>query len=78
VEFDLTSLSARDFQQLVQALALKEFGHLLTPLGDGGDGGRDAEYYGRVRARDDKQPWDGHLGCVDEPAEKGFPGGGEA
>jgi hypothetical protein len=40
---------------------MKEFGHRLTPYGDGPDGGRDATFEGRVQASPDKQPWDGYL-----------------
>jgi len=60
-DYDLSKLSPREFQHLVQALAMKEFGHRLVPYGDGPDGGRDATYEGRINASGSRQPWDGYL-----------------
>jgi hypothetical protein len=42
VEYDLSRLSSRSFEQMVQALAVRQFGPRTVIFGDGPDGGREA------------------------------------
>ncbi|NOK34360.1 hypothetical protein HMI49_14245 [Corallococcus exercitus] len=59
--YDLQTLEPRTFQQLVQALAVKEIGPGLIPYGDGADGARDALFQGTATYPSSTSPWSGTL-----------------
>lgn len=61
-DYDLDRLGSREFEHMVQALAMAELGNGLSQFGDGRDGGREATFDGPVnfpvgRA---EQLWDGY------------------
>ena len=60
-DYNLSGLDTRTFQQLVQAIAIKEVGPGVLVYGDGRDGARDAAFTGRTIYPSAAQPWDGHL-----------------
>jgi len=60
MDYDLTRLSTRSFEQLVQALATAVLGPGLTVFGDGPDGGREATFDGPVPFPNAAAPWDGY------------------
>lgn len=60
-DYDFSGLGSRSFQQLVQAIALKEVGAGVVVYGDGPDGGRDASFKGRMNYPSTTEPWDGYL-----------------
>jgi hypothetical protein len=45
-DYNLTGLSTRSFEQLIQALSVKLFGPGVVIFGDGPDGGREATFEG--------------------------------
>lgn len=47
-DYNLTGLSTRSFEQLVQALCCRVLGAGTVVFGDGPDGGREATYTGRL------------------------------
>lgn len=60
-DYDLSRLNTREFEHLVQALALETIGLGVTPFGDGPDGGREATFYGRADYPSQTSPWDGYI-----------------
>lgn len=60
-DYKLHGLDPRTFQQLIQALALKEVGPGAIVYGDGADGARDATFMGRMNYPNQAAPWDGYL-----------------
>jgi hypothetical protein len=60
-DYDLTRLSSRSFEQLIQSLALKVLTPGLIIFGDGPDGAREATYEGRLQYPTTRKPWDGYL-----------------
>ena len=48
MDYDLSRLNSRSFEQLIQVLAAKVLGQGLVVFGDGPDGGREATIQGRV------------------------------
>jgi hypothetical protein len=61
-DYDLSGLSPRSFERLIQALASKILGPGLVVFGDGPDGGREATFEGRVPYPSSNDLWDGY--CV--------------
>ncbi|WP_295585078.1 hypothetical protein [uncultured Lamprocystis sp.] len=61
MDYDLSRLSPRSFEQLVQALAAAVIGPGIVVFGDGPDGGREATFEGRMPFPDRDTPWDGYL-----------------
>jgi hypothetical protein len=59
-DYDLSGLSARSFEQLVQSLATKVLGIKVQVFGDGPDGGREATFDGRVPYSTGAASWDGY------------------
>ena len=60
MDYDLTRLSTRSFEQLVQALATAVLGPGATVFGDGPDGGREATFDGPVPFPNAAAPWNGY------------------
>lgn len=61
-DYDLTGLSARSFEQMIQALSYKILGSGLVVFGDGPDGGREATFSGRVSNFPSATDcWDGYV-----------------
>ncbi|WP_295388905.1 hypothetical protein [uncultured Thiodictyon sp.] len=60
MDYDLTRLSTRSFEQLVQALAVAVLGPGVNVFGDGPDGGREATFDGPVPFPNAAAPWDGY------------------
>jgi hypothetical protein len=60
VDYDLSRLSWRTFEQLIQALSVNIFGPGVVIFGDGRDGGREATYQGNMSYGHDGS-WDGYL-----------------
>ena len=58
--YDLSQLSSRTFEQLVQALAAKVLGPGVGIFGDGPDGGREATFQGKVPYPYTTDAWDGY------------------
>ncbi len=48
VDYDLARLGSREFEHMVQAIALSVLGTRVEVFGDGPDGGREATYTGLV------------------------------
>lgn len=62
VDYDLSRLSTRAFEQLVQALAAAVIGPGIVVFGDGPDGGREATFDGRMPHFPTRHAsWDGYL-----------------
>jgi hypothetical protein len=61
-DYDLSGLSARSFEKLVQSIAGKVLGHGTVTFGDGPDGGREATFQGRMDYPSQADAWDGY--CV--------------
>lgn len=59
-DYDLSRLSSRSFEQLIQALATKVIGPGVVPFGDGPDGGRDAVFEGKFNYPSPADGWDGY------------------
>lgn len=60
-DYNLTGLSTRSFEQLVQAIALKVIGSGVVIYGDGPDGGREATFEGRANYPSEGDPWNGYI-----------------
>ena len=60
VDYDLSKLSSRSFEHLVQSLAAKVIGPGIVVFGDGPDGGREATFDGEVPYSTDGNLWDGY------------------
>lgn len=63
MDYDLSRLSWRSFEQLVQALAVRHFGPGVVVFGDGPDGGREATFRGATPYAPHGKAWDG-VGVV--------------
>ncbi|HEU4943824.1 MAG TPA: hypothetical protein VFT10_01540, partial [Solirubrobacterales bacterium] len=61
MDYDLSRLNSRSFEQLVQALSTKVIAPGMVSFGDGPDGGRDAGYVGAVPYPSQAEPWDGVI-----------------
>ncbi len=59
-DYDLSRLSSRSFEQLIQALAIKTIGPGVVPFGDGPDGGRDATFNGSFPYPSADGGWEGY------------------
>ena len=59
MDYDLSRLSSRSFEQLAQALAVRHFGPGAVIFGDGPDGGREALVEGKMEFAPHGSPWDG-------------------
>jgi hypothetical protein len=60
-DYDLSRLSTRSFEQLVQALSAQILGPGLVVFGDGPDGGREATFEGKVPYPNTIAPWNGYV-----------------
>jgi hypothetical protein len=60
-DYNLSGLNSREFEHLVQALALAVIGPGIMPFGDGPDGGREATFRGRMAYPSVVDPWEGYL-----------------
>ena len=60
-DYDLTRLSSRSFEQLIQSIAVGVLGPATVVFGDGPDGGREAVYEGRTNYPSPEHPWDGYI-----------------
>jgi hypothetical protein len=62
VDYDLNRLGSREFEHLVQALALRHLGNGIQVFGDGPDGGREAVFDGPLNfpVGTGEAPWDGY------------------
>jgi len=60
-DYDLSGLSSRSFEQLIQSLAAKILGPGIIVFGDGPDGGREATFNGQVPFPSSNEPWNGYL-----------------
>jgi len=61
-DYDLSGLSSRSFEKLIQAIAGKVLGPGTVTFGDGPDGGREATFEGRMDYPSQADPWEGY--CV--------------
>lgn len=59
-DYNLSGLSTRSFEQLVQAITVKSFGPNVIVFGDGPDGGREATFEGRVPYPSGEAMWEGY------------------
>jgi hypothetical protein len=59
-DYNLSGLSARSFEQLIQAIAMKVFGPHTIIFGDGPDGGREATFEGTVPYPSAEEAWSGY------------------
>jgi hypothetical protein len=59
-DYDLSRLSSRSFEQLVQAIAVKIFGPGIIIFGDGPDGGREATFDGPQHFPHKGAAWNGY------------------
>ncbi|MGW3950501.1 NACHT domain-containing protein [Streptomyces sp. NPDC004752] len=60
MRFDLSRLGPREFENLIQSIALAEIGPFVTMFGAGPDGGREATFEGEVKGPAGEQIWDGY------------------
>ena len=60
-EYNFSGLTARSFEQLIQAAAVRVLGPATTIFGDGPDGAREATYEGRTTYPSPEEPWDGYV-----------------
>lgn len=60
-DYNLSALSTREFEHLIQALATRVIAPGVTPFGDGPDGGREATFHGRAQYPVLTDPWDGYI-----------------
>lgn len=60
-DYDLTRLGAAEFEQLVQALAVRVLGPAVRVYGVGPDGGRDATAREPLEVPGASQPWTGYT-----------------
>jgi hypothetical protein len=59
-DYDLSRLSNRSFEHLVQALAARVLGPGIVVFGDGPDGGREATFERKVPYHSSVDGWDGY------------------
>ena len=62
-DYNLTGLSSRSFEQLIQAIALNIVSPKTIIVGDGSDGGREATFKGKTNYNSNDEPWDGYVVC---------------
>lgn len=62
MDYNLTGLSTRSFEKLLQTLAVKVLGPGTVVFDDGPDGGREATFEGRMDYPSKAKPWAGY--CV--------------
>jgi hypothetical protein len=60
-DYNLSALSARSFEQLIQVIASKVIGPGIVIFGDGPDGGREATYEGSMPFPSIADPWAGYV-----------------
>ena len=60
-DYELTGLSPRSFEQLIQAIALRVVSPKTIIFGDGTDGGREATFRGKTNYNSNDEPWDGYV-----------------
>lgn len=60
-DYNLSGLSTRSFEQLIQALSVKILGPGTIIFGDGPDGGREATFEGKLLYPNVANPWNGYL-----------------
>jgi len=61
-DYNLTGLSTRSFEQLIQSLCCRVLGAGTVVFGDGPDGGREATYTGRLsNFPSETTCWDGYV-----------------
>lgn len=60
-DYNLAGLNPRDFEHLIQALAMQVIAPGVVPYGDGPDGGREATYKGKMQYPSATDAWDGYL-----------------
>ncbi|MGW1722341.1 NACHT domain-containing protein [Streptomyces sp. NPDC002306] len=62
MDYDLTRLGSREFEHLSQALAIQVLGPGVQAFGDGPDGGREADFRGKLNFPHPSphDPWDGY------------------
>src|ERR1044072_4061118 len=60
-DYNLHGLNPRDFEHLIQTLAIKNIAAGVIPFGDGPDGGREATFKGKMMYPSMAEPWDGYL-----------------
>ena len=60
-DYNLNALNTRDFEHLVQSLAIGTIGSGVSPFGDGPDGGREATFKGRTNYKSPEHTWEGYL-----------------
>ena len=59
-DYDLSRLSSRSFEHLIQSLAIRLLGPDIVVFGDGPDGGREATFEGKVPFPKPANSWDGY------------------
>jgi hypothetical protein len=59
-DYNLSGLSTRSFEQLIQAIATRIIGPHVVIFGDGPDGGREATFEGTIAYPTKEQPWSGY------------------
>lgn len=59
-DYNLSGLSTRSFEQLIQAIAAKVIGPGTVIFGDGPDGGREATFEGSISYPDKDNAWQGY------------------
>jgi hypothetical protein len=60
-DYNFTGLSARSFEQMIQALSAKLLGPNTIIFGDGPDGGREATYEGPTSYGSGSETWNGYI-----------------
>ncbi|NEU81251.1 hypothetical protein, partial [Nostoc sp. UIC 10630] len=60
-DYNLTGLSTRSFEQLIQAIAIKAVSSGVIVYGDGPDGGREATFEGETNYPQGSNPWNGYI-----------------
>ena len=60
-DYDLSRLSNRSFEHLVQALATRVLGPGIMVFGDGPDGGREATFERKVPYPSSEDGWEGYA-----------------
>jgi hypothetical protein len=61
-DYNLSGLSTRSFEKLIQSIASNVLGPGTVTYGDGPDGGREATFEGRMDYPSQADPWEGY--CV--------------
>ena len=59
-DYNLSGLSTRSFEQLIQAIAAKVLGPGIVIFGDGRDGGREATFDGTIDYAPRGERWSGY------------------